>query len=342
MKLVRVSTKDSCGLQLAHSQLSILGRIPKATILTEEHVNALLEVGRLEIDVVIPDAIDVCEDIVADRLVSSIFLKNSEARRANGGRYNLFASCAGLVNFSRSDIQAFNSIAEEITLATCLPNTPIRQYDHIATLKIIPFYVPEPKVSQAEAFLQQVSFSVEPWQTELKVGLIQTYNAAVSSKIQDKAFSIQTERLSFYGIRGLSDYRVPHDLEQLTNCVRVAYGTNLDLLMILGASAICDRHDVIPSALQNAGGVVTYFGMPVDPGNLMLIGQLHSTTIIGLPGCARSPSLNGLDLVLDRIVAGLPVESTDIQRMGVGGLLVGRPRREFSKRDYDRSLSKTT
>ena len=40
-----------------------------------------------------------------------------------------------------------------------------------------------------------------------------------------------------------------------------------------------------------------------------------------LPGCARSPKLNGFDWVLQRIFAGLPVTGRDIMAMGVGGLL---------------------
>ncbi len=40
-----------------------------------------------------------------------------------------------------------------------------------------------------------------------------------------------------------------------------------------------------------------------------------------LPGCARSPSLNGIDFVLTRLFAGVPVTPRDMMRMGVGGLL---------------------
>lgn len=333
MKLIRSLTKEACGLQLAHSQLGVNGRIPKATILTEEHIIALLEVGLVEVDVIIPNSDDICEDIVAERLVKSMFWKNCEAKRANGGRFNVFASCAGLVSFSRSDIESFNAVAEEITLATCLPSTPVERGTHIATLKIIPFYVPKWKFVAAEAVLKNVFLSIEPWQTGLKVGLIQTSNDTVPAKIQDKALKVQTERLSFYGIDGMSDSRVNHDLQQLTDCIRRAVNTDFDLLMILGASAICDRYDVIPSALKEAGGVITYFGMPVDPGNLLLLGQLQSTTIIGLPGCVRSPALNGLDLVLDRVIAGLPIEPSDIREMGVGGLLRGQQNRRVPIRN---------
>ena len=82
-----------------------------------------------------------------------------------------------------------------------------------------------------------------------------------------------------------------------------------------------------PSALRAAGGEVTRFGMPVDPGNLLFLGQLGARAVIGLPGCARSPALNGADWVLSRLVCGIPVTSADIAAMGVGGLLKEIPTR---------------
>jgi molybdenum cofactor cytidylyltransferase len=95
----------------------------------------------------------------------------------------------------------------------------------------------------------------------------------------------------------------------------------------LGASAISDRRDVIPAAIEQAGGRITLFGMPVDPGNLLLLGELDGTRVVGLPGCARSPKRNGFDFVLWRLLAGLTVGRPDIAAMGVGGLLSEIPSR---------------
>jgi len=94
-----------------------------------------------------------------------------------------------------------------------------------------------------------------------------------------------------------------------------------DLVLVLTASATSDRHDVCPAAITRAGGRVERFGMPVDPGNLLVLGELAGTKVIGLPGCARSPKLNGADWVLERLVCGVSVGAQDVAAMGVGGLL---------------------
>jgi molybdenum cofactor cytidylyltransferase len=88
---------------------------------------------------------------------------------------------------------------------------------------------------------------------------------------------------------------------------------------------------VIPSAIERAGGRVDHFGMPVDPGNLLLLGHVGERVVLGLPGCARSPKVNGFDWVLERLVAGLPVGSAEIMRMGAGGLLAEIPTRPLPR-----------
>ena len=83
--------------------------------------------------------------------------------------------------------------------------------------------------------------------------------------------------------------------------------------------------------MRRAGGHVARFGMPVDPGNLLFHGALATRPVIGLPGCARSPSLNGADWVLERYACGLQVTDADIAAMGVGGLL-----KEIAQRGHPR------
>jgi len=100
-----------------------------------------------------------------------------------------------------------------------------------------------------------------------------------------------------------------------------------EMIVVFGASAVTDPQDVIPAAIRRAGGEVERVGMPVDPGNLLVLGSLGDVPVIGAPGCARSPKENGFDWVLARILAGEPPTSMDIAGMGVGGLLKEIPTR---------------
>ena len=96
----------------------------------------------------------------------------------------------------------------------------------------------------------------------------------------------------------------------------------VELVLISGASAIVDRRDIVPAGIERAGGELLHFGMPVDPGNLLLLARMGEVPVLGLPGCARSPKTTGFDWVLQRLIADVPVRREDIMRMGAGGLLI--------------------
>ncbi len=109
---------------------------------------------------------------------------------------------------------------------------------------------------------------------------------------------------------------------RLANSIDELLKSGAELVVVFGASAIADRRDVIPAALEAVGGTIEHFGMPVDPGNLMMVGKANGVPVLGAPGCARSPKENGFDWVLMRLLAGLSVAREDITGMGVGGLLM--------------------
>jgi molybdenum cofactor cytidylyltransferase len=106
------------------------------------------------------------------------------------------------------------------------------------------------------------------------------------------------------GARVVQESASPHEAGALAGAIaRVA--PQSDLVIVFGASAITDRRDVIPAAVEAADGVIEHFGMPVDPGNLLLIGALpDGKPILGAPGCARSPAENGFDWVLHAAARG--------------------------------------
>ena len=144
----------------------------------------------------------------------------------------------------------------------------------------------------------------------------------LSPKVIDKTLKITATRIAPAGATIVAERRVPHDQDALARAIVEVLNEGAELVIVFGASAIADRRDVIPMAIEAVGGEIEHFGMPVDPGNLILIGRMHGAAVIGAPGCARSPKENGFDWVLMRMLAGLPVTRSDITGMGVGGLLM--------------------
>jgi molybdenum cofactor cytidylyltransferase len=176
--------------------------------------------------------------------------------------------------------------------------------------------------------------SVAPFKP-MRAGLVQTRLPGTRDKVLDKAVGTTGKRLSSLGGSLAGERRCAHDAAAIAAALGELKSEGCDLYLIAGASAIVDRHDVVPAGIEQAGGTVTHFGMPVDPGNLLLTGEFDGKPVLGLPGCAKSPKYNGFDMVLERLAAGLPVRRAEIVRMGAGGLLAEIPTRPQPRDDSD-------
>src|SRR5208282_3696655 len=237
------------------------------------------------------------------------------------GRVNLFAEAAGLALIDRDAIDRVNAIDETITVATLTAYRPVEDGDMIATVKIIPFSTKEATLEAALAALGEApGVSVAPFRP-LRVAVVSTLLPGLKMSVVAKTLRALEARLAPTGARIVAHETAPHEIGALADALaRLAPGA--DALIIFGASAITDRRDVIPAAVEAFGGRIERFGMPVDPGNLLLLAARGDMPILGAPGCARSPKENGFDWVLQRLIAGVPTSQSDIRAMGVGGLLM--------------------
>ncbi len=325
MRFGPVPVAVSVGSILAHGVHHTHGRFTKGRVISAGDVALLTQSGIETITVAQLEPGDVGEDAAATRIAARLAGSNLTVSAAYTGRVNLFAAADGLAFIDAATIHALNRVDEAVTIATVPPFTPVLKGQMLATIKIIPFAVPDGIITKLEWMLAGAGpVSLSPW-IGLSAGLIQTILPGTKPSVLDKSVAVTTDRLFGIGADLVADIRCPHDVTALAAALRDMEG---DILLVIGASAITDRRDVIPAAVEAAGGRVLHLGMPVDPGNLLLLGELEGRPVLGLPGCARSPRLNGVDWVLQRLGAGLPVDAAAIMAMGVGGLLAeipGRP-----------------
>lgn len=326
-----IPVRDAVGAILAHSQTieidGVSRKLPKGTVLTAEYTGGLEAGGtaavmaaRLELD-------DVSENEAASRLAVALAGGNVHTSAAFTGRCNLVAKCAGLVLIDASMIDAVNDIDESITLATLNRFDDVGEGQMLATVKIIPFAAPRDAVERAvEVINSAASISVAAYGRR-NVGLLATCLPGQKKSLWDKTCRVMSARCEKSGSRVAASRQVGHETAAVADGLTGLKADGADILVAFSASAIVDRGDVLPKGLLKAGGAIHHFGMPVDPGNLLLIGDIGGTPVIGAPSCARTPKLNGFDWIFDRLVAGLDVSPNDIVKMGVGGLLKEIPSR---------------
>ena len=322
MKFGRVAVAAGEGLILAHAVKTAGLLLRKGEVIGPSEIALLEDAGITSVIGAQLEAGDVVENVAALQLAERVAGRNIALERPFTGRCNLLAESAGLVLVDAAVVDAINAVDESITMATVAPMQPCAAGEMVATVKIIPFAVGGAFLDTVLAAGRLGAISVAPF-LPLRIGVVSTLPPALKRSVVDKTLGILGNRLAPANARIASETRVSHDAIALAEALGALPA--VDLVVIFGASAITDRRDVVPVAIEMAGGRVDHLGMPVDPGNLLLLGRLErdggAVLVIGAPGCARSPKENGFDFVLWRLLAGLPVRGADLRRMGVGGLL---------------------
>lgn len=309
------------GAILAHTVRLPQRVIKKGTLLDAAAVVALAEGGRDDVIAARLEPGDVAENEAAHRIGEALLGPNLTRTRAATGRVNLQSAVAGLLVVNAGQVHALNALDESLTLATLPDFTPVSPREMLATIKVIPFAMPGGVLEQAEALARQAPmFAVHPFRP-LRVGLVLTELPGLKESIMEGAVEATEQRVA--GLTGtlLPPLRCAHEAAPIAEALRQLLRQGAEMLLVAGASAVVDRRDAGPAAIVRAGGRIEHFGMPVDPGNLICLGTVGDVPAMVLPGCARSPKLNGFDWVLQRLFAGLAVTGRDVMRMGVGGLL---------------------
>jgi molybdenum cofactor cytidylyltransferase len=327
MKFGRIKITDAEGAILAHSVAKDGLTFKKGRKLSAADIAALKAAGVTDVMTAQLEQGDVPEDIAARRVAEAARGPNVELSAAFTGRANLYAGAHGIVLIDAPRIDVINSIDESLTIATIAPFDVVEPKTMLATIKVIPFAAHESDVEEAVSAAGLAPLiQVAPFVPK-RIALISTTLPGMKTSLLDKNASVIAARATALGSQVIHEARCAHEEGAIASAVREAAKQRPDITLVFGASATTDRLDAVPAGIAAAGGEIEHFGMPVDPGNLLLLARLNGAPVIGLPGCARSPKVNGFDFVLQRLCADIPVTPRDIMNMGVGGLLKEIPTR---------------
>jgi molybdenum cofactor cytidylyltransferase len=329
MRFGPVPVAQALGAILAHRETAGEVVLAKGHVLTAPDLTALAAAGLTQVTVAQLDPSDVGEDTAAGALAAALVGAAPGLRLglAATGRVNVIADTPGLAALDAQALHALNRINPMITVATVPDLHRMDTGGLVATIKIIAYAVPQADLDAACAAGQSAIALHRP--VIDSVALIETRAGRVLGDKGERSLVIRLDRL---GVAFAGRTIVDHDSTAIAAALQVC---DAPLICILTGSATSDLHDTAPQGLRQAGGAVHHFGMPVDPGNLLFIGALGDRPVIGLPGCARSPALNGADWVLERLLCGVAVTPDDIAAMGVGGLLKEIPSRPRPRRAAD-------
>ena len=334
MKFEPLPVEEAAGMILGHNVTGDSGRraLRKGKELTAEDIATLSALGRRSIYVARLEDGDLPENLAAERIARAAAGDGLRRSRPSTGRVNLYARSLGLLRVDRERLLRLNATGG-VTLATLQAHAVAREGKMVATLKIIPYALPESVVRQGEEIADGLLrlTVLEP----RRVGLILSGSPSARERIVRGFRDALAPRLAALGatLEDVEFASLDDDAGEarLASAIERQLDGGVELLILAGETAIMDRHDIAPRAVERAGGEVECFGAPVDPGNLLLLAYRDGIPIAGTPGCARSPKRNIVDLVLPRLLAGDRLSRDDIAELGYGGLLEDVPERPLPR-----------
>ena len=336
MKIEYLDPNGSKGSILAQTYNLSGRRLSKGTHVSEDMVELLNKENVKTVLCAVPHEGDVHEDSAAEAISKALDENQLYAEEASTGRVNFRTPALSIVRYNRELIKKINLVDESIAFSIVEHNQLLAKDDLIATLKIIPFFVSKIYVERVVDLISKNEIFKIHYLQEKKVELIQTYYDWQKGSIFKATSNVTSSRLDALGCPLQKETLIPHNHRSLCSEIKSSIDRGSQVLLISGASAITDRADQIPKAILSVGGEIIQYGLAVDPGNLLLIGKVGNTTIIGMPGCARSPKLNGFDWVLQLLIADIPINKDELADMGAGGLLM-----EIASRPLPRALAKS-
>ncbi|MCL4877521.1 MAG: molybdopterin-binding protein [Anaerolineae bacterium] len=324
MKFGAVSLDHAAGKILAHNHYDTDGKklLGKGHVLTEADVGKLRHLKLEQVVVADLAPTDLDEDEAAQRVGLAIAGANVRVAAPGVGRANLMADAFGPLRINVPVLERLNNIHEGITIATLREHTLVRPGDLLTLVKIIPFGIPAARVVDVEAVAHEAGgvIGVRPLRP-FSAALIISGPESTREKMLLSFEGAVRARIEALGSTLDSVVYVEHDAPAIANAISLAGQAGRQLILIASISAIIDQEDVVPSALKLAGGSMAHFGVPVDPGSLLMLGYLNEIPVIGAPGCIKSPKTNVIDWILPRLLAGERLTRADLVAMGHGGLL---------------------
>ncbi len=300
-------------------------KLSKGTKINQQIKNILIDNGFKKINGFLLDKNEIDENKASDLIARSICankFNNLNYTNLNTGRSNIYSTKSGLFIYNENNLIKLNNNSK-IAISALRPFSKVEQNQELITAKVIPYGIHK-KLLQKNTLRLKDSFKVAPFQKK-NITLIQTFDNKINEKLIVKSRNVTQKRLELCGIQKIKEIVIPNEENILCNKIQICINQNVDIILIIGPHAITHIKDVIPNAILKSGAKIIRFGIPVEPGNLLLLSTFKSTNkdiyIIGMPSCAKSPKENGFDWVLWRILCDINFKNSNLNELSVGGLI---------------------
>lgn len=328
MNTVRV--EEAIGMVLAHDLTKIIpgefkgAAFKKGHIIRPQDIEVLKNMGKNHINVFEPREGYIHENEAAARIAHALagnsglsFCGPSE------GKVEIRSKVRGVVKIRVDALERINEV-EELVVAAIHTNSVADAGQNLAATRIIPLEINEEKIRYVEEIGREYSNRIIELHElkPMKVGLVITGTEVFAGRIKDGFAPVMKEKITHYGCCLVDARYCPDNLGVIEGCIEDLITKGADIILACGGMSV-DADDVTPLAIRNVSEQVVSYGMPVIPGNMLMLAYKGSTAILGIPAAAIFLKTTSLDLLLPRLLIGERLERRDLTAYGHGGLCLG-------------------
>lgn len=318
----KVSVENAVGLVLAHDITEIIPGKKKdvafrrGRIIEKGDVEHLLDLGKSHIFVTDGREVEVHEDEAGRRIAMAAVDDHMELSPVKEGRINITARVGGLVAVNGARLAEINRIKD--VLFTVVPDRyPVRPGDIVAATRIIPLYISERLLQEAEGVGRKGIIRIRPF-AAMSVGLVVTGTEVATGRIPDASARVEA-KLQGYGLELKGKRVVRDEVGLIRDAILELIGAGAEIIVTTSGLSV-DPDDLTKEGVEATGARVISYGAPVFPGAMFLVARLKGRYILGAPACVYFNSHTMLDILLPRIMAGERVTAASVRKLALGGL----------------------
>lgn len=324
----KITVEDAVGETLCHDMTGILEdgskgvRFKRGHIIEHDDIPELLKIGKSHVFVWEPEADEVHEEDAGFSITRAVSGENVVYSGPSEGKFLISAASDGLFSVNSEALAAINAV-DDFTIACRPGRTAVKKGDKLAGARIVPLVTKSDNVQEAVKIATDhfPVFSIKPFRP-LKTGVIITGSEVYYGLIEDKFEAIMQKKLSKYKAEVLGYTKCPDELSVIMSAIENYMSQDAELILLTGGMSV-DPDDLTPTAIRRSGARVITHGVPMQPGNMLMMGYLGKSMLIGVPGASMHSSVTSLDIFLPRIFAGEEILKEDITRLGEGGFCLG-------------------
>jgi formylmethanofuran dehydrogenase subunit E len=250
------------------------------------------------------------------------------------GKIDLVAERDGVLVVDEARLERFNLIPG-VMCATRRSYTVVARGRGLAGTRAIPLFLPRTEFLKAMAVLADGPLFRVVAMRPAWVGILVTGSEIFQGLVEDKFIPIIKTKVEQFPCEVVQSLIVPDERRAIRDGIRELITAGADLLVTTAGLSV-DPDDVTRQGLADAGATDMLYGAPILPGAMTLLARIGSIPVMGVPACALYFKSTSFDLLLPRVLAGLPITRRDLAKMGHGAYCLGCKSCSFPKCPFGR------